>query len=263
MTSVGKQVIADAADRLAAAARTGATCDPVRDLIGDNDLDAAYRVQSMNVSGLVAGGRRVIGRKIGLTSPAVQQQLGVEQPDFGVLLDGMDCTSDVEVISTRLLQPRIEAEFAFVLSRDISAPITAADAPKYVSEVYVAFEIVDSRITDWNISLADTVADNASAGLFVLGDRVALAEAADLDSATMTMTEDGAAVSNGTGSDCLGSPWNALVWLANTVLSYESGLGAGEIVLSGALGPMVPVRPGSTYIACVDGLGSVTAVFSA
>lgn len=256
-------VIEAAAERLAAATRAGTPCEPVRDLIGSDDIEAAYRVQTLNIEALVASGRRIVGRKTGLTSPAVQKQLGVDQPDFGVLLDDMDCTGDAEVDSTRLLQPKVEAEIAFVLSRDITAPITEAEAPQYVSDIYASFEIVDSRIANWDIRLADTVADNASSGLYVLGDRCDRESAPDLAGVEMTMTEDGVQVSQGKGSDCLGSPWNALAWLANTAIEYGTVLYAGDVILSGALGPMVPAKPGSTYVTTISGIGSATAVFSA
>lgn len=258
-----EHVIGAAADRLATATQTGTPCEPVRDLIGRADVDAAYRVQRLNVDALVASGRRIVGRKTGLTSPAVQRQLGVDQPDFGVLLDDMDCSGDAMVDSSRLLQPKIEAEIAFVLSRDITEPITEADAPQYVSDVYASFEIVDSRIANWDISLADTVADNASSGLFVLGDRRDREDVPDLTGVEMTMTENGVQVSQGKGSDCLGSPWKAFVWLANITLEYGSVLHAGEVVLTGALGPMVAVTPGFTYVTTISGIGSATAVFSA
>lgn len=263
MTTVEQHVIHAAADRLAEAARTLTPCEPVRDLIGRDDIDAAYRIQSRNIGALLDTGRTVVGRKIGLTSPAVQKQIGVDQPDFGVLLDDFDVSGDSAVDSTRLLQPRIEAEIAFVLSSDITEPITAAHAPDFVSTVYASFEIVDSRVANWDISLADTVADNASSGLYVLGDSLPLDQVPELADVRMTMTADGVQVSSGIGSDCLGSPWEALVWLANTSLSYGSGLRAGEVILSGALGPMVPVTPGSTYSASISGIGNVTATFSA
>ena len=262
MTSVEQNVISEAADRLADAAKTGAPCAPVRDLIGREDIDAAYRIQSHNIDALLRSGRTVVGRKIGLTSPAVQKQLGVDQPDFGVLLDDFDVSGDNAVDSTRLLQPRIEAEIAFVLSSDITEPITAEQAPSCVDQVYASFEIVDSRIAGWDISLADTVADNASSGLYVLGESIRRADAPDLAEVTMVMTADGEQVSAGKGSDCLGSPWEALVWLANTSLSYGSPLRTGEVVLSGALGPMVPVKAGSTYTATIAGVGDVTTTFT-
>ena len=263
MNNVEEHVIDQAAGRLAVASSTGIPCAPVRDLIDRTDIDSAYRIQTRNTESLLDGGRRVIGRKIGLTSPAVQRQIGVDQPDFGVLLDDFDVSGDASVDSTRLLQPRIEAEIAFTLSCDIDEPITDDRASQFVDRVFASFEIVDSRIAGWDISLADTVADNASSGLFVLGDSVAKVDAPDLATIEMTMTADGVQVSAGTGSDCLGSPWKALVWLANTSLSYGSPLRAGEVILSGALGPMVPVRPGSTYTASITGIGGVTATFTA
>lgn len=262
MTTVEQHTICEAADRLAAATKTSTPCAPVRDLIGRQDIDAAYRVQSRNIDALTASGRRVVGRKIGLTSPAVQKQLGVDQPDFGVLLDDFDVSGDGAVNSARLLQPRIEAEVAFVLSANIDESITAAQAASFVDQVFASFEIVDSRIAGWDISLADTVADNASSGLYVLGDSVSCVDAPDLADITMTMTADGEQVSSGRGSDCLGSPWQALAWLANTTLSYGSPLCAGEVILSGALGPMVAATPGSTYTASISGIGDVTATFT-
>lgn len=263
LTTVEQKNIVDAADRLAEAAKTRTPCTPVRDLIGREDVETAYRVQSRNIDGLLESGRTVVGRKIGLTSPAVQKQLGVDQPDFGVLLDDFNVSADDVVDSTRLLQPRIEAEIAFILSADIDAPVAAEDASHFVSEIFASFEIVDSRIAGWDISLADTVADNASSGLYILGDSVSRVSAPDLREITMTMTADGERVSSGKGSDCLGSPWAALVWLANTSLSYGAPLRAGEVILSGALGPMVPVKRGSTYTASISGVGDVTATFTA
>ncbi|MBY6414398.1 fumarylacetoacetate hydrolase family protein [Rhodococcus sp. BP-252] len=262
MTVLEPHVLDDAAERLAQASSTGVPCPPVRDLIGRDDVDAAYRIQTINIDASVRDGRRVVGRKIGLTSPAVQKQLGVDQPDFGVLLDHFDVSGDAAIDSSRLLQPRIEAEIAFRVAAHIDHTITADQAPQYVDRVYASFEIVDSRIADWDISLADTVADNASSGLYVLGDWLPVTDAPELAGVAMTLTADGEQVSTGKGSDCLGSPWEALVWLANTSLSYGAPLRAGEVVLSGALGPMVPVTPGSRYTASISGLGDVTATFT-
>ncbi|MBH5141082.1 2-keto-4-pentenoate hydratase [Rhodococcus erythropolis] len=262
MTTVEPHVITDAAARLAAASATGTPCAPVRDLIASNDVAAAYEVQTRNIEARIATGRTVVGRKIGLTSPAVQNQLGVDQPDFGVLLDDFDVSGNAAVDTTTLLQPRIEAEIAFRLSADITEPITAEHAPGFVDRVFASFEIVDSRIAGWDITLVDTVADNASSGLYVLGDSLPRDDAPDLTEVTMTMTADGEQVSAGKGSDCLGSPWEALVWLANTSLHYGSPLRAGEVILSGALGPMVAVTPGVTYSATISGVGDVTTTFS-
>ncbi|MDR6910777.1 2-keto-4-pentenoate hydratase [Rhodococcus fascians] len=260
--TVEPELIEKAAERLMGAALSGTPCAPVRDLIGPADIDAAYLVQSQNIGEHERKGHRRVGRKIGLTSPSVQAQIGVDQPDFGVLLDFMDCTGDGAIDIARLMQPRIEAEVAFVLSTDIDREISAADAPSFVREIAAAFEIVDSRVENWNISLADTVADNASSGLFVLGDSIAVADAPELSEVTMTSVSGGVVVSSGRGSDCLGSPWNSLAWLANTSLRYGAPLRAGEIILSGALGPLAEVAPGSDFSGHIAGIGSVEAIFT-
>lgn len=250
-----------AAARLARAVATGTPCAPVRDLIDAADVATAYRVQERGTAARVAGGARRTGRKIGLTSAAVQAQLGVDSPDFGTLLHDMAVAPGEAVPAGRLLQPRIEAEIAFVLAADLDS-----DDPEHVAAavatVHPALEIVDSRIAGWDISLADTVADNASSGLYVLGDGVPLA-AVDTAAVTMELDRDGGVVSTGTGAACLGGPLLALAWLARTAARLGDPLRAGEVVLSGALGPMVPVTPGETYTARITGLGEVTAVFAA
>jgi 2-keto-4-pentenoate hydratase len=250
-------MISEAAQRLRTAARTGVPCAPVRDLVGD--VRAAYDVQQEQTAARLAEGRRVVGAKIGLTSPAVQAQLGVDSPDFGVLFDDM-ARSEAEPIDTAgLLQPRIEAEVAFVLAADITDPDRAADSVAYA---VAALEIVDSRIAGWDITLPDTVADNASSALFVLGARpVPLADLVPAD-VTMALTVDGTEVSTGTGKACLGDPLLALAWLARTSVANGQPLRAGQVVLSGALGPMVPVTPGIVVVAEISGLGTVRARFA-
>lgn len=223
-----------AADRLAEATRTRTPCAPVRDLIAADDTAAAYAVQTRNIEHRLDAGARIVGRKIGLTSPAVQAQLGVDQPDFGVLLDDMDVSDEPAIPFGRLLQPKVEAELAFVLGAD--------GEPAYA---LAALEIVDSRIGDWDITFVDTVADNASSGLFVLGtERIDLSAVAPRD-VEMSMWVDGVSVSRGNGSACLGDPLNAVAWLAATAASFGAPLEPGQVVLSGALGPMVPLKPGS------------------
>ena len=160
----------EAFDILARARADRRPCPPVRTILAPGDIDAAYAVQSAWVAGRLAAGDRVIGRKIGLTNAAVQAQFGVDQPDFGTLLASMDCPQGAPVETGRLLQPRIEAEIAFVLARDLDAPdIGPADVLAATGAVAAALEIVDSRVAGWDISIVDTVADNASAGLFTLG----------------------------------------------------------------------------------------------
>lgn len=252
-----------AARRLADAAAAGVACAPVRDLIGADDLTAAYAVQSQNVSAKIAGGARVVGRKIGLTSPAVQDQLDVDQPDFGWLLDDMDLTGAEEVPMSRLLQPKAEAEIAFVLAEDLAdGPLDEAQVRASVAYAVAALEIVDSRIAGWDIRFGDTVADNASSGLYVLGTERRTLDEVEPIGVEMTMTIDGEVVSTGKGADCLGDPLNALAWLARTAREFGEPLRAGQVVLSGALGPMRDVHPGAVVSATISGLGSVTATFS-
>ncbi|WP_329416089.1 fumarylacetoacetate hydrolase family protein [Nocardia vinacea] len=235
-----------AAERLSIATTTGAPIAPVRALIGPDDVDLAYAVQRIGVQHRLAAGARLVGRKIGLTSPAVQQQLGVNQPDFGVLFADMNIAETPAAQRPTLLQPKVEAELAFVLGADLDIEqLDAISVRGAVDYAVAALEIVDSRIADWDISFADTVADNASSGWFVLGtERLSLAEFEPREIA-MNMAIDGEIVSTGTGSACLGDPLNALAWLARTARDFGDPLRAGEIVLSGALGPMAPLRPGA------------------
>ncbi len=249
---------------LAEATARRTPCPPVRTLLPANDLDAAYAVQSAGTDARIAAGRRVVGRKIGLTNRVVQAQLGVDQPDFGVLFDDMDCSGSAAIDIGRLLQPRIEAEIAFVLSTDLDAArISPVDVIAATRHLAVALEIVDSRIAAWDISIVDTVADNASSGLFVLGERARPLGDLDLTTCAMTMRRGGELVSSGRGADCLGNPLAAVAWLANTAREFGTPLRAGEIILSGALGPVVPVQAGAVYTAEVGGLGAVTARFTA
>ncbi|MCG7203675.1 2-keto-4-pentenoate hydratase [Streptomyces arenae] len=253
--------IVAAAARLAAAAEGHNPCAPVRDLLGTGDLESAYRVQRLLVDRRLGGGARVTGRKIGLTSPAVQRQLGVDQPDFGVLFDDMDLSGH-EVPAGLLLQPKVEAEIAFVLGADLdSDELTVADVRAAVAHAAPALEIVDSRIAGWDITLTDTVADNASSGLYVLGDARRTLDAFEPRETTMRMAVNGAQVSEGDGAACLGDPLNALLWLARTAHAFGDPLRAGQVVLSGALGPMAVVTAGDRVHAEISGLGTVSATF--
>lgn len=256
--------VTKAADTLTEATRTGIACPPVRSLFADGDIDAAYAVQQLNVRHGVAAGRRPVGRKIGLTSPAVQRQLGVDRPDFGALFADMAVAEGSPVPAGRLLQPKVEAEVALVLGSDLTQrDCTVADVIRATDFALPALEIVDSRITNWDITIVDTVADNASCGLYVLGGSPVPLTGVDLRAVTMTMTRDGEKVSEGTGADCLGSPLNAAAWLASTLAAMGDPLRAGDLVLTGALGPMVPAGPGQVFEAHISGLGSVRAGFAA
>lgn len=246
--------------RLTLAAASGVPCAPVRDLIGTADTGLAYAVQQRVVAARRAAGARVVGHKIGLTSTAVQQQLGVDQPDFGLLLDDMAYEDGAVLPATAVLQPRVEAEIAFVLGADLAdGDLPPERVRAAVAYAVPALEICGSRITGWDITLSDTVADNASAGAFVLGrERVAL-DAFEPRTAVMTMSVDGRPVSEGTGADCLGDPLAAVSWLARTARDLGDPLRAGHVVLSGALGPMHPLTPGARVTAVIRGLGTVTA----
>ena len=255
--------VTEAADRIALAARNRQPIAPVRTLIGESDIDLAYAVQQELISRRIEAGAVVVGRKIGLTSPAVQRQLGVDQPDFGVLFADMDMSSEPIVPSHRLLQPKAEAEIAFVLKDDLDGEILSSEeVSSAVDHAVAALEIVDSRIADWDLTIADTVADNASSGLFLLGaDRLTLDEFSPRD-ATMRMYADDTLVSEGDGKACLGDPLLPLTWLARTAAAYGNPLRAGQIILSGALGPMVPAPLGTRIRAEIAPLGEVSATFS-
>ncbi|HEX6347385.1 2-keto-4-pentenoate hydratase [Umezawaea sp.] len=249
--------------RLASARAGRRPCPPIRDLLPVGDVDAAYRVQSTWLSERIAAGSSVVGRKIGLTNPVVREQLGVDQPDFGFLLDDMVCPEGLPVDITRTLQPKIEAEIAFVLAHDLTEDeIGPAEVAAATDHVVAALEVVDSRIEGWDIGILDTVADNASSGLFVLGSGPVPLDGLDLAACTMTMSRDDEVVSTGTGADCLGDPLLAVAWLAATARDRGRPLRRGEVVLSGALGPMVPVIPGDRFRAEISGLGDVAALFT-
>lgn len=235
-------------------------CSPLTKLYPEISVEEAYAIQGMNLK------RRpghVIGYKIGLTSKAVQSWLGVDQPDFGGLLDEM-IVHDGGVASTaRLLQPRAEAEIAFVLKHDLDKNvITAADVIAATDFILPALEIIDSRIANWTIRYEDTVADNASSGLFVLGsDPIKLTDV-DLTLAGMLLRKNGKIVSTGAGAACLGHPVNAVVWLANTLRKLGTPLRAGHIVLSGALGPVTDIVKGDHLLAEIAHVGDVSVRFS-
>lgn len=262
--TANEAVIREAADRLTAALATHRPCSPIRDLLGETDVAAAYAVQRELTRRRLAEGAVVVGRKIGLTSPAVQRQLGVNQPDFGVLFADMDVTASTEVPSARLLQPKAEAEIAFVLGADlIEGDLDVEQVRGSVAYAMAALEIVDSRVENWDIRITDTVADNASSGLFVLGGLRRTLDDFEPREATMQLYVNGEPASQGNGEACLGDPLIALSWLARTAREFGDPLLAGQVVLSGALGAMVPAPPGTTIQAEISSLGEVSATFSA
>ena len=250
------------ADTIRNAYDTRKTIPPVVGKIPVNDISAAYAVQQVNTNHWLDHGRRIAGYKIGLTSQAVQKQLGVSQPDFGVLFADMAICDSQDIPTEKLLQPRVEAEVAFVMAKDLSEDrLTVADVISATAYVLPAIEIVDSRITDWKISIVDTIADNASSCMFVLGNEPRLLRNLDLRTAGMTMICGNEPISTGAGASCLGHPINAALWLAETLVRKGTCIREGNIVLSGALGPMSPVRAGKVYEAKINSLGSVRAAF--
>lgn len=262
MTTVSQQV-EQAAQRLWDAQQSGVPCEPIRHLLGENaSLDQAYAVQQINNERAIAAGRRVVGRKIGLTSLTVQAQLGVDQPDFGCLFADMAVAEGEQIAPSRVLQPKVEAEIALVLGSDLDQEKhTVVDVINAISYLLPAIEVVGSRIANWNIRLNDTVGDNASSSLFVLGSKPVALQEVDMIRAGMVMTLKGDVVSSGTAAACLGNPLHAAIWLADTMSRLNTPLRAGDIVLTGALGPMVPVSAGDVFCANIQGLGSVTASF--
>ncbi|WP_267618700.1 2-keto-4-pentenoate hydratase [Gordonia bronchialis] len=263
-TNASATSIGQAAARLQAAQETGVACAPVRDLIGSRDVATAYGVQRIIVGDRVAAGARVVGRKIGLTAPAVQEQLGVDRPDLGVLLDDMAEREDSGIALAGLLQPKVEAEVAFILGADlVDGDLDAQQVRDAVAYAAPAIEIVDSRIAGWDITFGDTVADNGSSARYVVGAARRSLDDFEPVSATMTMTIDAAQVSQGRGDACLGDPLNALQWLARTAREFGDPLRSGEVILSGALGPMAAITGPCTVRADISGLGTVTATFTA
>ncbi|WP_031083709.1 2-keto-4-pentenoate hydratase [Streptomyces sp. NRRL WC-3549] len=259
-TATGAQIDAATA-LLTTAAATRTPCAPVRQYLGERDIDAAYEVQRRLAAARVASGARRVGAKIGLTAPVVQQQFGVYQPDFGVLFDDMTYAHGEPLPLGAFIQPRAEGEIAFVLGRDLDLPgAGVADVLRATEFVVPAVEIVDSRITDWDLAITDTVADNASSGAVVLGTTPYTLDARDLSRVGMALHRDGEPVSFGAGHACLGSPVVAVAWLAREMVRREQPLRAGDVVMSGALGPMVPVGGPGRFRLELDGLGEVEAV---
>lgn len=236
--------------------------DPLSDQYQDMTIDDAYAIQQRLISRRVDSGEKIVGKKIGITSQAVMNMLNVFQPDFGCLLDGMSLSDGARVPVERLIQPKIEGEIAFVLKKDLIGPgISSADVLAATDFVMPCIEIVDSRIRNWRIKIQDTIADNASCGMFVLGNTAADPRALDLSTCGMVLEKNGAVVATGAGAAALGSPINSVVWLANALGSRGIPLRAGEVILSGALANMFDVCAGEHYRVTISGMGSCSVSF--
>lgn len=262
--SVDPELIRKAAELLWEADVTATPISPIRDLVGTStDVDAAYAIQQINTDRKIATGLRVSGRKIGVTSKAVQQQIGVDTPDFGTLFAQTEFGDGTDIPTHRMIQPRAEGEVALVLERDLdSAPHGFAEVIRAVAFALPAIEVVDSRIENWQISLVDTVADNASCGFYVVGSRPVTLREFDIRTVPMSMSINGAEVSTGTGAECLGNPLHAARWLADELCARGIPLRAGQVVMTGALGPLRPVAAGDELVARFGQLGTVTAIMS-
>lgn len=249
--------IQKAADLLWEAEELGRATDPIRDLIGPQNIEAAYQVQNINTQRKYAKGWQPVGIKIGLTSFAVQKQLGVDQPDYGMLYAQTHIPNGGVIQSTVLMQPKAEAEIAFILGSDISSELNMNELVECIAYAQCAIEVVGSRVKNWDITIADTIADNASASHFVLGEEKEPLADLNLVDCQMQLYKNGVLSSEGSGKACIDNPLNATLWLVNTMVANGTQLKKGDILLSGALGPMVPIEKGDKIKATIEGLGSV------
>lgn len=257
-----KNLINQLGDELYDALVNRVVIDPLTSRHADITVEDAYHIQQRMISRRLEKGEKIIGKKIGVTAKAVMNMLGVGQPDFGYMLDGMIYNEGESIDSKTLIQPRAEGEIAFVMKRDVMGPgLTAADILAATEGVMACFEIVDSRIRDWKINIQDTVADNASCGVFVLGDRLVDPRSVDLSTCGMILEKNGEIVGTGAGAASLGSPVNAMVWLANTLGRLGIPLKAGEVVLSGSLAALIPVQAGDSLRVTIGGIGGCSVRF--
>lgn len=245
---------------LRSAEAAGVPIAPVRDRVKSGR--DAYEVQEINTRLRLRQGGRLVGRKVGLTNPAVQRQLGVDQPDYGMLFSDMEVMHDGTVPWVAGAQFKVEAEIAFILGGDLPEPhASMAEVIRAIDYALPSIEIVGSRIADWNIRFEDTVADNGSSAYFTLGPSPRRLSSIDLTGCTMRMEGSDGSLSEGRGSACLGSPLNAALWLARTMAAVGRPLKAGDTILSGALGPMIEAKPGVRYAARIDGFGEAAVRF--
>ena len=253
----------DYAAKLRQAQATKTPISPLRDDIGEHNEELAYAIQQVNTNHKLVDGARIVGKKIGLTSIKVQEQFGISTPDFGILFDDMEVLNGLSLPISEVMQPKIEGELAFVLGGSLdNDKLTIVDIINSIDYVLPSLEIVGSSIDNWNIRIADTVADNASASHYVLGHTPKMLDDIDIVNCKMNMTINGELKSSGSGKDCLGSPLNAVLWLARKMQAVGQPLQAGELILSGSLGPMVVVNAGDHVDAEFEGLGSVSISFT-
>lgn len=257
-----KKTITAFGDELFEALRNARQIAPLTDREPGITIKEAYQVQLHTIERRIGEGERVVGKKIGITARAVMQMLKVDQPDFGHLLSGMTYNEGESLEAKQFCQPRGEGEIAFILNKDLAGPgITGPQVLAATDCVMPAFEIVDSRVTDWKIKIQDTVADNASAAAFVLGDNVVSARRVDLATCGMVLEKNGEVIGTGAGAASLGNPVNAVAWLANKLGELGIVLKAGEVILSGSLSIMFPIQAGDVLRMSLNGIGNVSCRF--
>jgi 2-keto-4-pentenoate hydratase len=262
MSTLDQAQIGKLADHLAQAEASGQGVAPLTEVVPNLSVEDAYQVQLETIRRKVNAGQRIVGKKIGLTSLAMQRLLGVNEPDYGHLLDGMVVENGGEISFSRVLQPRVEAEIAFVLKKDLVGPkVTTLDVLLATDYVVPALEIVDSRVKDWKIKLADTVGDNASSGLYLLGGRPLKVDEVDLPQVGMVLYHNGVIANTGVGAAALNHPAACVAWLANKLSEFGIALKAGEVILSGALSAAVNAKPGDMFLARFAHLGEVSVRF--
>ena len=251
-------------DELFIALRQRSTVRPLTEREADITIEGAYQISLRMVSRRLADGERIIGKKIGVSSKAVQEMLDVHQPDFGYLTDRMVYQNGADMpISEELIQPRAEGELAFRLHQNLKGPgVTVEDVLAATEYVMPCFEVVDSRIENWQIKIEDTVADNASCGLFVLGEPAVLPRGLDLSTPEMVVRKNGAVISRGLGSAVLGNPLICVAWLANTLSQFGVSLKEGEVILSGSWVPLEPVVAGDSMSLEIEGIGTASVHFT-
>lgn len=260
--SIVTNKIKEYAALLADAEKTGVGTNPLTTLEPSLSVTEAYHIQLENIQMKVEKGQKIIGKKIGLTSLAMQKLLGVDEPDYGHLLDSMEITNGGVISIEKVLQPKVEAELAFVLKKDLIGPnITTLDVLQATDYIVPALEIVDSRVKDWKIKLPDTIADNASSGFYVLGDKKAKVDEINLELLGIVLSKNNEMVNTGVGAAALGNPATCVAWLANKLSEFGIPLKAGEIILSGALSAAADAKAGDTFSARFAHLGEVKVHF--
>lgn len=256
-----EKLFEEIADALKKAEKTCTPIEPISKSYSDLDIKDAYKIQLININKEITSGYKITGKKIGLTSAAMQNSLGVDQPDFGHLLDKMEVRNN-SVARSKLLQPKVEGEISFVLKKDLQGPdLTAEDVIEATDYVAASIEIVDSRIENWKINIVDTVADNASSAMYVISDKRVDPRQVDLKTISMELYKNGEKIYSGVGADVLGDPAYSVAWLANTLWEYGVALKKGEVVLSGSLTAALPAEAGDEFKAVFSQLGEISVKF--